>query len=61
MIKSIEYTLKGDFQSMTLSRDEGSTKVQLTFHHYNGCSLAMFDFEDLKTAVEVLTDKHHDE
>ena len=61
MIRSIEFTVKGDYNSIDLTRDEGSTKVQMRFHYYNGCSLARFDFEDLKKAVEVLSEADNEE
>lgn len=61
MIDRISFTVKGDYNEMTLRRDEGSSKVEMQFHHYNGCSFATFDFKDLKKAVEILSGEDHDE
>ena len=55
MIKAIEIEVKGDFNGMVLKRDAGCNFVEMQFHHGSGCSYATFNFDDLKTAVELLS------
>lgn len=54
MINRVEFTVKGDYESIGLRRNEGSNKVELMFVHYRGCSFMTCDFADLKKAVEIL-------
>lgn len=61
MIESIEFTVKGDYQSITMHREEGSNKVRMDFHYYNGMAMATFDFRDMKKAVEVLSGEDDEE
>lgn len=54
MIKGIEIEIKGDFNSMIMKRDSGSNIIEMQFHYSNGCRYASFNFEDMKTAIELL-------
>jgi len=54
MINSVSFDLKGDYNNLSLTREEGSRFVQMTYHYHSGCAYARFEFEDLKKAVEIL-------
>lgn len=54
MINKVSFTVKDDYNEITLRRDEGSSQVQMQLHYYNGCKFATFNFEDFKKAVEIL-------
>lgn len=54
MINKVTFTLKGDYYEMTLSRDEGSRFVEMSFHYHSGMRMARFELADLKKAVELL-------
>lgn len=54
MINKVSFTVKGDFSEMTLSRDEGSRFVEMSYHYRNGMSMARFELADLKKALELL-------
>lgn len=54
MINKVSFTMKGDYYEMTMSRDEGSRFVEMSFHYHNGMSMARFELADLKKAVELL-------
>ena len=54
MINKVTFTLKGDYYEMTMSRDEGSRFVEMSFHYHSGMMMARFELADLKKAVELL-------
>lgn len=60
MINRISFTVKGDYNEMTLHREADSNWVEMQYHHYNGCAFARFRFEDLKKAVELLEGQSDD-
>ena len=55
MIKDVTITSKGDFQSITFSREEDSSTVDMSFHYPKGCGYASFSLEDMKTALGILS------
>ena len=54
MINKVSFTLKGDYQTMTLCRDNGSRFVEMQYSYGNGCAFARFELADLKKAVAIL-------
>jgi hypothetical protein len=54
MIKNITITSRGDYQSITFSREEGSNTIDMSFHYPRGCSFASFSKEDMQKALELL-------
>ena len=55
MIEKITITSRGDYQSITFSREEDSNTIDMSFHYPRGCSFASFSLEDMKMALEILS------
>ena len=60
MINKVSFTVKGDYQAMTLCRDNGSRFVEMQYSYGNGCNYARFELADLKKAVELLEEQDDD-
>ena len=54
MIDKVAFTVKGDYNEMTLCRDEGSRWIEMQFHRHCSVSFARFKLEDLKMALAIL-------
>lgn len=61
MIENVSFTVKGDYNELTLKRKGGNNYVELQFMYYNGCQYARFKFDDLKKAVEILSEQDNDD
>ena len=54
MINKVEFTVKGDYTEMTLSRSEGSRWIEMAYHYPKGASFARFELKDLEKALAIL-------